>query len=789
MVEDREIEDPKEILEEQKKFYENLYSSKKNKDSVREAEFFLCNNNINRLSEEQKDSCEGIIKENEVKAVIKNIKNGKSPGSDGFPIEFYKVFWLDIGEYLLRSLNFAFHKGQLSITQKQGIITCLPKSENRELMKNWRPITLLNVDYKILSGVLSRRLRGILKDIISQEQKGFLAERYIGENTRLVYDVMQHLAEKNKKGLIMLIDFEKAFDSLEWNYIEKVLMAYNFGDEFRKWCAILYRDSQSCVINGGHFSKFFNLERGCRQGDPLSPYIFILAAEPLAMSIKNSDRIKGIKIKTGEHTIGQYADDTFIFLDGSDSSLKETIRLLDKFAKGSGLKVNVDKTQVAWLGSERFSLDRLCPHVKLKWVTSFKLLGIKFNVNLDEMIELNYKAKLDEIEQMLTVYHKRYLSLIGKVTVIKSLAIPKLLHLLSVLPAPPEKYIEKLESVFKKFLWNNKRSRISYEQMCKKKEKGGLNLTHVKTLIQALKISWIQRLLQGKGGWQDLFAQVITKDYEQIWELDTESLVEFGMKITNKFWKEVFISWKEYRVVKDKIEEFIYFPIWNTSFCKVKGILKQKETLQRKGLNYVKDLMDINGNVLGYSDFKTKFGTKVNFVDFYSLMHCIKYEWKHAEITDIKEEGSVRKNINKIRKTAKVCKHVYLDLVQNVKYTNNSEEKWSNTGILVAENEWEHIYMTPFKVTIQSKLQSFQYQILKRFLVPNKLLYLCKIKYNNNCHFCKAHIETIEHLFFDCKAVHTFWMNVTEWLPVEFEFRRFVSRKMFYLVIHNVKII
>ena len=116
-------------------------------------------------------------------------------------------------------------------------------------------------------------------------------------------------------------------------------------------------------------------------------------------------------------------------------------------------------------------------------------------------------------------------------------------------------------------------------------------------------------------------------------------------------------------------------------------------------------------------------------------------------------------------------------MVQNVKYTNNSEEKWSNTGILVADNEWEHIYMTPFKVTIQSKLQSFQYQILKRSLVTNKFLYLCKIKDSNNCHFCKAHIETIEHLFFDCKAVHTFWMNVIKWLPVELEFRGFVSRK------------
>ena len=403
---------------------------------------------IKTLTERQKESCEGLITEQEIKQAIKGMKNGKTPGSDGFPIEFYKMFWRDIGDYVIRSLNYSYSKGELSLTQKQGIITCIPKSDNREYMKNWRPITLLNVDYKILSSVLSLRLRQVLKDVISQEQKGFLAERYIGENTRLVYDVMHHLAEKNKKGMLMLIDYEKAFDSLEWCYIEKVLEAYKFGIQFRSWFKILYTDAKSCVINGGNFSSFFNLERGCRQGDPLSPYIFILAIEPFAMAIKNSESIKGIQIKNKEYKIGQYADDTFMLLDGSESSLKETIYLLDKFSICSGLNINADKTQVAWLGSERYSLDRLCPHVKLKWVTSFKLLGIRFSVNLDEMLDLNFKVKLCEIEKLLCTYQKRKLSLKGKITVIKTLAIPKLIHLLSVLTSPPKSYIEKLESMF-----------------------------------------------------------------------------------------------------------------------------------------------------------------------------------------------------------------------------------------------------------------------------------------------------------------------------------------------------
>ncbi len=164
-----------EILKEQANFYKDLYTSKyDNVGQVLETETFLIDDNIVQLSNEQKETCEGPITEGEIKLALRNMPNNKSPGMDGYPAEFFKFFWNDIGIFVLRSFNYALHTGSLSITQKRGIITCIPKGEKpRQFMKNWRPITLLCVDYKLLSACLANRFKRILPDIISDTQKGF----------------------------------------------------------------------------------------------------------------------------------------------------------------------------------------------------------------------------------------------------------------------------------------------------------------------------------------------------------------------------------------------------------------------------------------------------------------------------------------------------------------------------------------------------------------------------------------------------------------------------------------
>ena len=338
------ISDQSKILSEQEHFYKNLYGSK----HLSSGENMFFDHDV-KLNDEQRKSCEGNLSFQECGESLKAMKNGKSPGSDGFTVDFYKFFWKDIGAFVFRSLSYGYELGHFSDFQNQGVITCIPKEgKDRRYMNNWRPISLLNTDIKIASAVIANRVKDVLPSIISDSQNGFMKDRFIGENTRLLYDLMHYLEENDKQGLLLLIDFEKAFDSVEWDFLVKALKSFNFGSSVCKWFQLLYKDSKSCVINNGNMSNFFSLERGCRQGDPLSPYLFIIGVELLAIKIKSNPHIKGVVVNDTEPLISQYADDTFLMLDGSELSLKETLLCFDKFYKTSGLKMNTLKTKVVW---------------------------------------------------------------------------------------------------------------------------------------------------------------------------------------------------------------------------------------------------------------------------------------------------------------------------------------------------------------------------------------------------------------------------------------------------------
>ena len=277
---------------------------------------------------------------------LKGFQPGKTPGDDDFTKELYETFFELLWRNLIDSFNEAFQTGKLSISQRQGIISLIPKDENNLIvLSNWRPITLLNVDYKILARAIAKRIEPKLPKLVHSDQTGFVKGRYIGQNVRLLNDLMEFTKSNKLPGIFLFINIEKAFDTLEWPIIQHVLKFFNFGPNIRKWISVLYNDVESGVINGGYMTNYFRVSRGVRQGCPLSPLLFVLCVEILAQKIRQNPKITGIELPYScEAKLSQFADDTTLICKDT-SSLHESMSELGKFGDIAGLKLNSKKNK------------------------------------------------------------------------------------------------------------------------------------------------------------------------------------------------------------------------------------------------------------------------------------------------------------------------------------------------------------------------------------------------------------------------------------------------------------
>ena len=762
--------DQKEIIKETKNFYENLYT-RKEVDEV-DLEDILNFDDIKKLSENQKNNLEGKITLNEAFQALKNMANNKSPGSDGFTVEFFKFFWKDIGELLLRSINYGYRKGELSSTQKEGIITCIPKGDKpKQFLKNWRPISLLNVSYKIASACIANRLKSVLPNIINIDQTGFLSGRYIGENIRTLYDLMAY-TEKNKiPALLLLIDFEKAFDSIAWSFIHKVLHFFNFGESIKRWISVFYNNIKSCVIVNSHLSSWFELGRGCRQGDPLSPYIFILCVEILAHLIRKNRNIKGIKIKSKEYLISQYADDTSLILEATEKALKNALNIITYYAKFSGLSMNHDKTRVIWLGASKGSTNKLCQNFNLNWDQGhFTFVGVKFSTNLQEMIALNFEPKFREIKNLLLQWSKRNLTPFGKITVIKTLAMSKINHLLISLPSPSEKLLKNLQSLFFSFIWNNSKDRIKRKVTIKDYQEGGLRMIDVFAFNQSLKITWIRRLLNSENEkWVNLL-EAQWPEYHKFVVFGTDFIAQ-NVKNLNLFWQDVFraVCNLSGKIRKVTVYHFLNEPIWYNKNIKINNRSTYNNIMFTSGVRTINDLLDNEGKFLLHEAFNDKFQINVNFIQYNGIIAAIR-QYKRVKFQILPDElhtlqtPNMPELVKAIVKESKGCRQIYQILVSNNEIPT-SQTKWVNDfGHAFNKTQWNKLYRLPFILTTSTTMRWFQTRLSHRILATNTFLSKIGIVQDSRCSFCSNELETLIHLFCSCPIVSHFWNLIFQWI-------------------------
>ena len=743
-----------------------------------------------KLCEGQKQSLEGEITYKEALDALKKMQNDKSPGSSGYTNEFFKFFWKDIGHFLIRSINEGFKKGRLSITQRQGVIICIPKEgKDKRFLKNWRPITLLNTSYKIASACIAARVKNVLPTIINGDQTGFMAGRYIGENVRLIYDVLFHTEKLSIPGQILLIDFLKAFDSVSWSFIEKCLDFFNFGEMMKQWFKTFYCDLTSCVSVNGGYTKWFQIQRGCRQGDPVSPYIFLICAEILSLLIRNNNNIKGIQIDQDLMVLlSQFADDTSLFLDGSRESFEATIATLQFFASFSGLDMNLDKTQIIWIGSKRNSDLRYMPHLNFQWNPPvFKALGVFFSTNLNSIVDINYEGKLLEIKRILNIWSRRYLTPYGKIMVIKSFAVSKIVYLLINIPDPRLDFVKELDKMFFDFLWENKPSKINRLTSCSAYDKGGLNMIDLYSFIASMKISWLRRIFTNNNTTAKLF-HVIFPTAHTLQKRGGNYVDTLTRDNTNPFWKDVFQHYKSFYPkctplnAADFASECIHY---NVNITRMGNIIQQQSWI-RNNIVQIKDITHRgNGKLLTFNEFRINYpNSNTDFVTYNGIRSAIlRYKRKLGFEDRTFVPGEIPRAWTTILKQGK---NVY-NIFGQTNSIPTCVGKWQ-TIFVGYEIKWDHVFTNAYKI-YDSHLRWFEMKILHRILPTQKLLHTMRIADNPGCTFCERDTETLLHLFWECRHTRAFWNSLTVWISNNSRRQadlQLTSKSVFFLEIDDI---
>lgn len=489
----KDLTDKKGLKDHVTKFYKKLYT-KKSVTTIKDQIKFISNiKGLKKLSSEDKEKLENLISELEILKAIKDLPNGKSPGIDGFPIDFYKFFWLDIKELIVGLIRENQIENRLSIDQKRAVLSLLPKgNKNHKFLKNWRPISLLCTHYKIFTKVLANRINPLLDKIISVHQNAYIKGRLISNNLRTIQDIIEHYKSENP-GIISILDFEKAFDVVDWNFLKQTLLAMNFGNGIiNSIFTTLNKEIETGILLNGELTSFFGPTRGLRQGDPLSGLLFLLVAETLSQTILENDKIEGIKIGEYEQKIDQFADDTRLFLKNK-KSLKYALEVLDQFHKVTGLKVNRDKSESFWVGGKQLS-DK---PFGLKWTSDpIKSLGVWVCNNIDVMNKLNRKEILDRINKNVKIYKNIKMNLSSKIYILNTKLLSQVNFIATSILMNKET-ISLIKKEFLDFVWDRKPPKIKYNTVIGDLKEGGIRLVDIENKIKALQTTWVRNC---KGG-------------------------------------------------------------------------------------------------------------------------------------------------------------------------------------------------------------------------------------------------------------------------------------------------
>lgn len=753
------LTDPKSINETFAKFYSDLYTSdhpqlntpNKFKDIV-----------FPTIEEEWVDKLASPTSPSEVASAIRALQSGKSPGPDGFTVEFFKKFSPLISKILSDVYNEALSAGRLPPTLNDATISLLLKKDKDPLLcSSFRPISLLNVDYKILAKLLSLRLQQILPEIISPDQTGFMLGRHSFHNTRRLFNIL-NTSSSSIPEVVVSLDAEKAFDRVEWDFLFEVMDRFGLGSGFISWVKLLYSSPVASVQTNNTFSPPFHLQRGTRQGCPLSPLLFAIAIEPLAIWLRSDQGFQGILRHNTEHKLSLYADDLLLYVSNPSTSLPVILDILKKFGQLSGYKLNFGKSEIFALNDLVGVLpDSISPFRRAD--NSFKYLGVIITKTLTDTFNKNFVPLLGKVEDDFSRWSTLPLSLAGRVNLVKMAILPKFLYLFQHIPALiSKKFFDKLDKSVSKFLWASKPVRMRKKILQLPKRVGGLALPNFLHYYWAANIHkllyWTDQSTTNQPAWVKMELSS-SQSSLRAWLCSPLTLSTVNAS-QNPVVKQSLKIWLQFRKHFGLRDCSIYAPILNNHNFKPSTMDSAFKLWHDRGIVSINDLYD-GGTFMSFAGLSTKFKLPPSHLfRFFQIRDFVQKnypEFPNLPVQTVADnlflmDPNQRGNISQIFRALDSTTAVFPQQTKNL---------WEqDLGLTLEEDQWTKILQLVHYSSICARHGLIQCKLIHRIYYTNHRLSKFYPNVADTCNRCNQSPADLIHMFWSCPKLKTFWSAI-----------------------------
>ncbi|KAF5815287.1 putative RNA-directed DNA polymerase [Helianthus annuus] len=487
---------------------------------------------VNKLSIDDAEQLVSKVSREEVKIAMFQIDDEKAPGPDGYTAKFFKSAWGVIGEDVTDAVLEFFCNGKLLKEINATIISVVPKVKVPNKVNQFRPIACCNVIYKCISKVLCNRLKNVLGKLVCNNQSAFVPGRLISDNILLSQELVKGYEwAKGCPRVSFKIDLQKAYDSVDHRFLEECLVNFGLHKKFISWIMVCMTSVHYSVAYHGNLYGFFKGERGLRQGDPISPYLFTLVMEVLnLMLIRRISAAEGFSYhwRCGKLNLTHlcFADDLFIFCGADVESVRVIKDTLDEFSYVSGLVPNMNKSDVIF-GNVDERVQKLILEVLPFRVGVFPMKYLGIPLSSKRLYQKDCKVLIDRVKGRINDWKVKFLSFAGRVQLVKSVLSSITIYWASlyILPVAISEEIERLLSGF---LWNQGRgskgmARVKWEDICMAKCQGGLNISSLKIQNVALMSKHIWNVLSNKDSIWVRWVEKYKLCGKSIWEISETS--------------------------------------------------------------------------------------------------------------------------------------------------------------------------------------------------------------------------------------------------------------------------